>query len=51
MVDYVKKILVMAERGDEARYHLLETVRQYGRDKLLESGDLPTQAATSRRVR
>ena len=23
----------------EARYHLLETVRQYGRDKLLESGE------------
>jgi non-specific serine/threonine protein kinase len=27
------------EHGDEARYYLLETIRQYARDKLLESGE------------
>jgi predicted ATPase/class 3 adenylate cyclase len=34
----VDKSLVLAEtRGSEARYRLLETVRQYGHDRLLES--------------
>jgi predicted ATPase len=34
------KSLVMAEReqGQNARYHLLETMRQYAREKLLEAG-------------
>lgn len=36
----VDKSLVVADtEGDEARYRQLETVRQYGRDKLLESGE------------
>ena len=42
----VDKSLVIVERvssgdggGGKKRYHLLETVRQYGRDKLLESGE------------
>jgi hypothetical protein len=32
-------IVVEAERGDETRYRLSETVRQYAREKLLETGD------------
>jgi predicted ATPase/class 3 adenylate cyclase len=36
----VDKSLVVADtEGDEARYRMLETVRQYGRDKLVESGE------------
>ena len=36
----VDKSLVHVEtQGEEARYRLLETVRQYGRDRLLEAGD------------
>jgi predicted ATPase len=37
----VDKSLVVAEReqGQETRYHFLETIRQYARDKLLESGE------------
>ncbi len=37
----VNKSLVMAEReqGQEARYRFLETIRQYAREKLLESGE------------
>lgn len=36
----VDKSLVVADtEGDEARYRQLETVRQYARDKLLESGE------------
>jgi predicted ATPase len=40
----VNKSLVMAEReaGQEARYRLLETIRQYGREKLSESGEAGT---------
>jgi predicted ATPase/class 3 adenylate cyclase len=47
----VDKSLVVAEepaqaeglaQTGETRYHLLETIRQYGRDKLLESGEAPT---------
>ena len=34
-----KSLVVMEERGGEARYRLLETVRQYGREKLRESGE------------
>src|SRR5262249_48855727 len=36
----VDKSLVLAEeQGSEERYRLLETIRQYARDKLAESGD------------
>jgi predicted ATPase/DNA-binding SARP family transcriptional activator len=39
--DLVEKSLVeMREIGDTARYRLLETVRQYGVDRLSESGEL-----------
>lgn len=38
----VDKSLVVAEEEDrENRYRLLETVKQYGRDKLVESGEAP----------
>jgi predicted ATPase/class 3 adenylate cyclase len=40
----VDKSLVVAEesaQGGERRYRLLETIRQYARDKLLESGETP----------
>jgi non-specific serine/threonine protein kinase len=32
-------IIVDAEAGGERRYHFLETVRQYGRERLVRSGD------------
>ena len=35
----VNKSLVVVEPETEARYRLLETIRQYARDKLLESGE------------
>jgi predicted ATPase/DNA-binding NarL/FixJ family response regulator len=42
----VDKSLVVVQRqqggGEEARYRLLETVRQYGQEKLNESGEAPT---------
>ena len=34
-----KSLVVTEEEGGKTRYHLLETVRQYARDKLLESGE------------
>ena len=34
-----KSIVVVDHQGAEARYRLLETVRQYARDKLLEAGE------------
>ena len=34
-----KSLVVAREEGGEARYRLLETVRQYGREKLDESGE------------
>jgi predicted ATPase len=34
-----KSLVGVSMRGGEARYGLLETVRQYGRDKLRESGE------------
>jgi len=38
----VDKSLVVAEEEErEIRYRLLETVRQYGRDKLVEAGEAP----------
>jgi predicted ATPase len=39
----VDKSLVLAEdAGGEARYRLLETIRAYARERLIESGDEPT---------
>ena len=35
-----KSLATMDEEGDEPRYRLLETVRQYARDKLMESGEV-----------
>ncbi len=34
-----KSLVVVEEQEGEARYRLLETIRQYARDKLLESGE------------
>ena len=34
-----KSLVTTEEQGKEARYYFLETVRQYGRDKLMESGE------------
>ena len=35
-----KSLVVTETRGEEARYRLLETVRQFGRDRLAESGEM-----------
>jgi predicted ATPase/DNA-binding SARP family transcriptional activator len=35
-----KSMIVVIERGDEARYRLLETIRQYAREKLTASGEV-----------
>src|SRR5207245_4795244 len=34
-----KSLVLYEERASEGRYRLLETVRQYARDRLLESGE------------
>jgi len=34
-----KSLVTVDEEGDEPRYRLLETIRQYARDKLLETGE------------
>ncbi len=34
-----KSLVVMNDEHDEPRYYLLETIRQYARDKLLENGE------------
>lgn len=34
-----KSLVTMDDEGDEPRYHLLETIRQYAREKLMESGE------------
>ncbi len=34
-----KSLVVVEDRGREKRYRLLETVRQYGRDRLVEAGE------------
>ncbi len=34
-----KSLVIMDARGERARYRLLETVRQYGRDRLEEAGE------------
>jgi predicted ATPase/class 3 adenylate cyclase len=41
-----KSLVVVEESGTQARYRLLETVRQYGRDKLVEANE-----ATAWRIR
>jgi predicted ATPase/DNA-binding CsgD family transcriptional regulator len=43
-----KSLIVADDRGDEARYRMLETVRRYGRDRLEEAGEA---AGTQRRHR
>jgi predicted ATPase len=42
----VEKSLVVYEEGEDGqgRYRLLDTVRQYGRDRLLETGESDTFA-------
>jgi non-specific serine/threonine protein kinase len=35
-----KSLVSVEDKGEESRYFLLETVRQYARDKLLESGEV-----------
>jgi predicted ATPase/class 3 adenylate cyclase len=35
----VHRSLVIADRGAPTRYRLLETIRQYGRERLIESGE------------
>jgi len=34
-----KSLVVVEDEGAETRYRLLETIRQYGRDKLLDAGE------------
>jgi tetratricopeptide (TPR) repeat protein len=34
-----KSLIVPQEQGGQARYHMLETIRQFANDKLLESGE------------
>ena len=36
-----KSLVVMDEGGGEARYRLLETIRQYAADRLLDAGETP----------
>jgi predicted ATPase/class 3 adenylate cyclase len=35
-----KSLIVPQEQGGQARYHMLETIRQFAHDKLLESGEV-----------
>jgi predicted ATPase/class 3 adenylate cyclase len=37
-----KSLVSMQERGGAARYSMLETIREYSREKLVDSGDTPT---------
>lgn len=39
LTQLINKSLVVMEQDDNTRYRLLETIRQYARDKLLESGE------------
>ena len=39
LTQLINKSLVFVDEGNETRYRLLETIRQYARDKLLESGE------------
>lgn len=36
----IDKSLIVVRHGQETRYHMLETVRQYAREKLLASGEM-----------
>ena len=38
----VERSLVVVEQGSSTRYRLLETIRQYARDRLVESGETDT---------
>jgi predicted ATPase/class 3 adenylate cyclase len=40
-----KSIVMMDEREDGARYRMLETLRDYGREKLEQAGELPAASA------
>ena len=35
-----KSLVLVEEQGDQARYHYQETIRQYARERLLESGEI-----------
>ena len=35
-----KSLVIVDEAGEERRYRLLETIRQYARDRLVQSGDI-----------
>jgi non-specific serine/threonine protein kinase len=35
-----KSLVIVEDAGHESRYHLLETIRQYAREKLLDSGEV-----------
>ncbi|MFG2629781.1 LuxR C-terminal-related transcriptional regulator [Streptomyces sp. NPDC048473] len=37
-----KSVLTRRENGDRARYQMLETIREYGYERLAESGKVPT---------
>jgi len=37
-----KSLVIVEPRDDETRYRLMETIRQYARDRLLESGEVET---------
>jgi len=36
-----KSLIIAEEKGGQARYHMLESIRQFAGDKLLESGEAP----------
>jgi len=41
-----KSLVVMQESGGAARYAMLETIREYAREKLVDSGEADTLAAS-----
>jgi len=43
-------VVVERERGPEARYQLLETIRQYAREKLREAGEAEVRAVRDRHL-
>ena len=51
LTDLVARSLVVTERGGvETRYRLLETIREYGEERLAEHGETDTFARPSRRL-
>ncbi len=44
----VAKSLIVVDEGEEMRYHMLETIREYARQKLIESGEF-TELGTRHR--